>query len=307
MKETIKYYYNIEVEDLEELDGKYHFRSNQKDYFFVYYNRLPEELDDIITCSRNMKEKNIDCHDILLNRNGGVLTKVGEYDYILFSVKNLGEEYDILDIIEMNKKLVLNDISGKIYRNNWSKLWSEKVDYFEYQIRELGLKKTSVSDTFSYYLGLAENAISYVTMTNKTLQRTALDSVVLSHRRIFYPNIKLNYLNPLSFVFDLEVRDIAEYLKALFFSDHNEEVTIELESFLKTSHLSIYGYQMFYARLLYPSYYFDVYEGIMNKDVPEDELVKIVEKANDYEQFLKEAYYQISKYARIEKIDWLIN
>ena len=35
-------------------------------------------------------------------------------------------------------------------------------------------------------------------------------------------------MNPLSFIFDLEVRDIAEYLKSLFFSDDEfEDVAFE--------------------------------------------------------------------------------
>ena len=64
---------------------------------------------------------------------------------------------------------------------------------------------------------------------------------------------------------------------------------------------------MFFARLLYPSYYFDVYEEVMNKDRNEEDLVDIIKKCNSYEDFLKEAYLEISKYASIEKIDWLIN
>lgn len=307
MKETIKYYYNIDVTNIEELDGKYHFVFNKRDFFFVYYNRLPEEIEDLILCSKKMKEKNIDCHDIILNRNNEVLTKVNDYNYILLSVTNLTEEFNIIDISLMNKKLILNEESGKIYRNNWSKLWSDKVDYFEYQIRELGINKLNVGESFSYYIGLAENAIAYVNSTNKNLVKTENDHIVLSHRRIFYPNIKLNYLNPLSFVFDLEVRDIAEYLKSLFFSDDNSEIMLELTSYLKTTRLSIYGYQMLFARLLYPSYYFDVYEEIMNKEKEEDNLIKIVSKVNDYEKFLKKAYLEISRYAPIEKIDWLIN
>lgn len=307
MKETIKYYYNIDASNIEEMDGKYHFVFNNKDYFFVYYNRLPDELNDIVDCSRNLKEKNIDCHDILLNRNNSVLTSIDGYDYILLSVNNLKEEFNIIDIVEMNRKLIVHDATGKIYRNNWGTLWSEKIDYFEYQIRELGLNKVNVGDTFSYYVGLAENAISYVNETNRLYSRTLRDHVVLSHRRIFYPNIKLNYLNPLSFVFDLEVRDIAEYLKAMFFYSEDEDVMLELYTYLKTSKLSIYGYQMLYARLLYPSYYFDVYENIMNKNEDEEKLVQIVAKADDYEQFLKEAYLEISKYAPIAKVEWLID
>lgn len=307
MKETIKYYYNIEVEDIEELNGKYHFKLANQDYFFVFYNRLPEELDDIIFCSRSMKERNIDCHDILINKDNSVLTKVGEYSYILLRVNNLGEEFNIIDIAQMNKKLILNDNSSKLYRNNWGKLWSDKIDYFEYQIRELGLEKENIRKTFSYYIGLAENAISYVNFANKHFIRGTMDHVVVAHRRIFYPNYKLNFLNPLAFVFDLEVRDIAEYLKSAFFNSDFDNTMIELTSYLKTTHLSTYGYHMFYARLLYPSYYFDVYEEIMNNDKLEEELENIVSKAPAYELFLKKAYLEISKYAPLEKIEWLIN
>lgn len=307
MKETIKYYYNIEVDEIEEQDGKYHFLFNQKDYFFVVYNRNIEELDDVISCSKTMKERNIDCHDIVLNSQGEVLTKIEDYYYILLSVQNSLEQYDIVDICEINKKISLNTTSSNIYRNNWGHLWSEKIDYFEYQIRELGLNKLIVGDSFSYYIGLAENAISYVNNTNKNLQRTIMDRIVISHRRIYYPNIKLNYLNPLSFVFDLEVRDIAGYLKSMFFKQDLDQVMIELETYLKTTKLSLYGYQMFFARLLYPSYYFDIYEKIMNKDETEEALIPIISKVEEYEKFLKKAYFAISKYAPIEKISWLID
>src|SRR5699024_9169729 len=146
----------------------------------------------------------------------------------------------------------LNNYNSKLYRNNWENLWMQKVDYFEYQIRELGLDKQVIKNSFSYYIGLAENAISYV--HNVKLKYPSQGTIVLSHRRIFYPNYKLNYLNPLSFIFDLEVRDIAEYLKAMFFSEDDEsEVLEELKSFLKIKRLTIYEYNMLYARLLYPS------------------------------------------------------
>ena len=50
MKETIKYYYNIDVDNLEENNGKYHFRWQNRDFFFVFYNRKLEELEDILLC-----------------------------------------------------------------------------------------------------------------------------------------------------------------------------------------------------------------------------------------------------------------
>ena len=307
MKQTINYYYNLNIDELDEHNGKYHFTYNRCDYFFIYYNRSLDELNDIINCSIDLQQKGINCHKIIYNIEKKPLTKVGNYYYILLAMQNKNEEYDILDIIDMQKKLVLNNNYSKLYRNNWPKLWSGKVDYFEYQIKELGLEKKSVSKSFSYYIGLAENAISYAKSTIDNYPQTINDRVTLSHRRIYYPNLKLNFLNPLSFIFDLEVRDIAEYLKAIFFTNSDIIPIEELETYLKTTKLPIYSYQMLYARLLYPSYYFDIYEQIMDNKLNEDSLLRVIKKVNQYEQFLKKAYLEISKYANIDKIEWIIN
>ena len=306
MKETLEYYYGLDIENIEELDGKYHIKIENQDYFFVFYNRGIEELEDIINVSNEMVKKGINVHKILINRNNSFLTKVGEYNYILFAVSNLNEEYDIFDMVKISEKLVLNNNKSNLYRNNWGTLWSEKIDYFEYQVRELSIEKDVVKNSFSYYVGMAENAISYVNNTNMKYGGDAY-RIVLSHRRVFYPNYKLNYLNPLSFVFDLEVRDIAEYLKAMFFKKDISFCLDELSSYLKIRHLSLYEYQMLYARLLYPTYYFDVYESVMNKNGDEEELVNIIKKCDSYEEFLKNAYLEISKYAKIDKIEWIIN
>ena len=299
MKETLEYYYNLDIDNLEELDGKYHFKIENQDFFFVFYNRGLEELEDIIGVCNEMFLKGINVHEVIRNRDNSFLTKVNEYNYILFKVNNLSEEYDIFDMVNISNKLVLNNNKSSLYRNNWGSLWSDKIDFFEYQVRELGVEKNVVKSSFSYYVGLSENAISYV--NNAILKYGGVSSgrIVLSHRRVFYPNYKLNYMNPLSFVFDLEVRDVAEYLKAMFFKKDIEYCLDELKSYLSIRKLNIYEYHMFYARLLYPSYYFDVYDSVMNKNVNEEELVKIVKRSNDYEKFLKKTYLEISKYVRL--------
>ena len=306
MKETLEYYYNLDIDNLEELDGKYHFKIENQDFFFVFFIRGLEELEDIIGVCNEMFLKGINVHEVIRNRDNSFLTKVNEYNYILFKVNNLSEEYDIFDMVNISNKLVLNNNKSSLYRNNWGSLWSDKIDFFEYQVRELGVEKNVVKSSFSYYVGLSENAISYV--NNAILKYGGVSSgrIVLSHRRVFYPNYKLNYMNPLSFVFDLEVRDVAEYLKSMFFKKDIEYCLDELKSYLSIRKLNIYEYHMFYARLLYPSYYFDVYDSVMNKNVNEEELVKIVKRSNDYEKFLKKTYLEISKYVRLDKIDWII-
>lgn len=64
---------------------------------------------------------------------------------------------------------------------------------------------------------------------------------------------------------------------------------------------------MLYARLLYPSYYFDIYENVMNHTEEEEKLIPIIDLASEYEVFLKEAYIEINKYAPIEGINWILN
>ena len=131
--------------------------------------------------------------------------------------------------------------------------------------------------------------------------------IVLSHRRVGYPNYKLNFLNPLSFIFDLEVRDVAEYLKAMLFTCEIEEVLEELNTYLKIKKLNIYEAQMLLARLIYPSYYFDTYEKVMDKDEDSEKLVAIIKKVDEIEYFLKKTYELLSSYVNIDKIEWFIN
>ncbi len=306
MKETIEYYYNLEIDELEENDGKYHFKIDNIDFFFVYYNRGIEELDDVIGVTLELKKKGIDVHNIVINKDNKYLTNVNNYNYILLWVNNLSETYDIFSIVELSNKLELKPERSKLYRNNWGDLWSRKVDYFENQVRELALTKNIIKNSFSYYIGLAEIAISYVNNTNIKYGKIMNGKLTLSHRRIYYPNYKLNYLNPLSFIFDLEIRDIAEYLKSMFFKEDYEEVLAELRSYLKLKPLNVYEYQMLWARLIYPTYYFDLYEAIMNKDESEEKLIEVIKKTEDMETFLKDTYLEISKYVRIDKIDFLI-
>lgn len=305
MKEIINYYYNLDCLEIEESKNYSTFNSFGNTFYFVFFNRTKEELDDLVQIVQELIQRGVKTHIIVQNKFGKYLTKVGEHNYVMLKLNgNKDEEISIIDINEKNGLLRLNQTNSKLYRNNWAELWSSKVDYFENQIRELGKDKDIVLNSFSYYIGLSENAISYVNKINKVIGLDKTDNITLSHRRIFYPNISLNYYNPLSYIFDIEVRDIAEYLKSCFFGGNN--ALDDLDIILKTKKFSNYSYHMLYARLLYPTYYFDVYEGIINNNLEEEKLIPIISKVNEYEEFLKKAYQLISKYTSLERIDWLL-
>ena len=195
MKEIINYYYNLDCLEIEENKNYASFNYYGDNFYFVFFNRTKEELDDLINISQELIQKGIKVHTFVLNRFNSYVTKVGDNNYVLLKINcNKDEVVNFWDLTHNLKLFKLNTTNSKLYRNNWGELWSKKIDYFEYQIKELGKDKQIVLNSFSYYVGLAENAISYVNKINKVLGESEIDNIVLSHRRIFFPNTYLNFL-----------------------------------------------------------------------------------------------------------------
>lgn len=309
MKDLIKYIYNIEIEEEKIYNSgeNFEFKINNSLFLLCLAVRNEKELSEIYQIISELKSRKIPVHTLVLNRENKLISKIYDQNYILLKIENNEQkEINILDIMNFQESLLISKNKKHLYRNNWGELWSKKIDFFEYQIHELGKNKKIILNSFSYYIGLAENAIEYVNNTNKKFQITTEESISLSHKRIEFPNLAKNYFNPLQFIFDLQVRDIAEYIKSAFFKSQ-DDAWIELKAFINRKKRSAYEYQMFFARILYPSYYFDVYENVMNNKEKEESLLKYIEKVNDYEIFLKNVYREIRKIHLIDEIKWLNN
>lgn len=177
----------------------------------------------------------------------------------------------IEDIIKYSNKL-------PIYKKvNWKKLWEEKLDYYEYQISELGLKYKKLRESFSYYSGLCENAICLLNYANFDV------SMYSTYKR--------------GRVIDNITRDVAEYIKYEFFYNDNI-VSIQKLNLTNTEYI------LLMSRLLYPSYYFDMYDGIIQGKIDEGEIDKIIKKNSAFELFLKSVYRYIRQRSSIPLIDW---
>ncbi|MCI8574979.1 MAG: hypothetical protein HFI09_00740 [Bacilli bacterium] len=306
MNEMITFLYNLQPSKLINTEDFYEFEEKQYNFLLYPVKRSKEELIDIYQICEELKNKGLPVHTFILNRENKIISQIFDQNYILLKMETKKEEeMNVIDIIEFQNRLVVSKAKTNLYRNNWSDLWSKKVDYFEYQVRELGKNKKVILNSFSYYIGLAENAIAYANNTNNKFNFNPTGQICLNHRRLDFPNLTKNYYNPLLFIFDLQVRDVAEYLKSAFFKSQTD-AWIEFKAFLNIQKRSVYEYQMFYARMLYPSYYFDIYERIMNNEESEEKLISFIEKSSDYEKFLKKMYVEINKIVNIEKIEWLV-
>ena len=307
MEQFLKYFYDIYIDNLYKKDNKYYFYKDNSLFCIVKNYRLPEELKDILEICYEMQSR-FPVSQIVFNKFGQISSDYDNNNYILLKINtSMSSDITINDIIKINNSLFLNKDKKELYRNNWAKLWESKVDYFEYQIKELGRNKKIILNSFSYYIGLAENAISIANICELYNKDKMNEKVVLSHRRIKYPCMEYEFYNPLEYIFDIQVRDVSEYLKSMFFYTDRNRTIRELKNYLLSTRLSNYEANMLYARLLYPTYYFDIYEKVIEDLKEESELLDIINKVDEYELFLKEAYFELSKMYKIEQINWIIN
>lgn len=293
MEDIIKYYYNLEGMLTKINDEKYLLYSNDTYYYFIKCLRNEEELNDILKICLELKNKSIRVDEIILNVEKKLITN----NFVLLKINFfLDETTSLEDILKLNSMLVVS----KPFINNWSTLWEKKIDYLEYQIGELGQTKKRLITSFSYYIGLAECALLVLKNTERKYPKDS--KLVLSRIRINYPNYDKDYFNPLNFIIDNRMRDIASYLKSKFFK--KEDIWEDIEEIFKRQY-SVYEYNIFYARMLFPSYYFDLFEDIILENRDEKEIFSVTNLLDNYEKFLSDLYYYLSKFAPIENVSWI--
>ena len=298
MKNILEYYYNIFPEKVYEKNNIYYFYINDIKYYFVEFNRSINELNDLVELTNKLYFKGIKVHTFISNKEGKFYVEHEKINYVLLRVNSIeNEEIDIYNILEFNDEEIVTE--NKI--TSWVKRWESTVDSFEREVTELNNDYPLLISYFNYYIGLAENAISYI--NNISFEDKKLH---LSHKRIKLPLTYGMLYNPLNFIFDHKSRDISEYIKELFFnSSFNEEDIFKIIN-EELNDYSLDDIKLLYGRLLFPTYYFDLFEGVLNHEREEKELNKIVNLSKHYELFLKELYYTLKNKYNIEPIEWIV-
>lgn len=298
MKNKIEYYYQIININIHEKDNIYYFTYNNKNYMFFICNRDVKELEQIYLLQNTSSKY----HKIILNRNRNVVTIINNKTYILVEVIDYNQS--ILTINDITNKNKISNVRqfNLLLRNDWYSLWTKKIDYIIYQRKHLNKKYLVLDEFLDYFLGLAENAISYVNDTNIKEKKDERDELVISHRRII-SNYKSTYYNIADIIIDHPARDITEYLKYVFY---NEQIDYNnISKLINSVDLSNYGFRMLFGRMVFPSYFFDMYEHIVNDKLSESQIKTLILKINQYEKYLKFIFNEINKKTKIPMIEWL--
>lgn len=300
MRNALKYYYNLIPTSIHQVNKKYKCYINNKEYILVQYEEPLENIDEIYNLNVFLKQINIPCYEIILNIESSAITYINNLPYILLKVHVTKKVVNFNDIIMFANVLIDYNNYKKIVCYNWQDMWSKKIDYLEYQIGQFGKKFPLIMDSFNYFIGWAENSISFLNEANGYI-----DNLVISHKRVIVTAGDTSELyNPLNFILDSKVRDISEYIKNKFFYD-----TYNIYNFIndmKMLKLNRNQYILLYSRLMFPSYYFDIYEKIVSGKACEEELNKILLKMDAYIFFLKNIWIELNNYYDIPEIEWII-
>ena len=291
MKNVLYNYYDILVDELNKSDNNYFFYFNNE--LFLFYLVL-NDVNLVENIYKYIVENNIESFNIILNKEGNLFSDVDKKKYVLLSVKGILKyevKFDEFKYYPVNSSGI-----------NWGTLWSERLDYYEVQIRELGIKYQTVLNSFGMFSGLAENAILYFNMTMEKFGDLK-SNVGIVHNRVKYPCYLIDYYNPVNFVIDYSVRDIGEYIKSYIISDDfdfNNVITL-----INRMYLNDLMFNLLYARLLYPTFYFDVFDKIILEDGKDSDIVFTLDKIDIYLDTLKRLYDRFNNEYQMFRIEWL--
>lgn len=298
MLDYINYFYNLYPPLLNKENDNYVFFVGNEKYYLTPYRRELSEIKDLVELNKRMISSNSLVHEIIINKFNEPISVISNENYVLLRVYvNDIKKIDINDIIYMLNESV--DLSGlkSLLRTNWVSLWSNKVDYIEYQMGHLIKKYPFLNNTIDYYLGLCENAITYI--KNLKMFSEYKIPIGISHKRITKDATLFDLYNPLNLIIDYKVRNIAEYLKDAFFKD--EDVNYILNIVFKNFWFDKLNLSLLVARLLYPSYYFDLFEEIIDKELDENIVFSLTKKSSKYEEFID----LIIKNCNLQNLQWL--
>ena len=242
MKNFILYYYNLEITDYISQDTYYYIETKTDIYYFCKVRKSEEELDKIYEELYNTKY-----HLLIKSKYNRYLVEYNSESYCLLKVQCLLN--DMISFLEIkNNRFLINERSTV----NWGVIWQEKIDYLEEQANSFRVGKNSLIHSFIYFVGLGENAISYLNYNDFKSYNLSV-----CHYRVYYPNKPVNYYNSLNTLIDYDVRDYAEYIKEVFYCNKNFDCLNLVREILNDKRYTRDDLGLFYARMLYPSYYFD--------------------------------------------------
>ncbi len=292
------YGYNVKLLD----DNTFVF----KDYTFLLSKTTEDEnslnkLNELINSLYNVFDGNV-VYIVKNKYNKYISSSEGNNNICMLTYKD-EKNIDINYFIKMHMAF-LNTFNYYVNLDDIIILWDQRLEYIQNQcLVALNFDNDAHMILYEYSqfaIGLAINALQYLSDMkidfNKKYYLTTL-----THRRIKKMD-KFELFNPFNLIVDHSSRDLAELYK-------NNLIDFDtLFSICQSYSYNVDEYEYLIARLLFPTFIFDIIEDIATDNTMYDyqkEIYYAISKQNEQFDKLKYFYKRISQLMLIRPIDWL--
>ena len=162
MNNIIEYYYNIKIDNIKQKENNYILKSKNNIFVLKEIYSI-NNINSIYTISNNQI-----INTIIPNKEHNLFTNINNKLYSLLLIKRVS----ILSIANISNLSNTNiNIITELERNNWELLWSERIDFLEEFISQNINKYPLIRESSDYFIGLSENAISYIVNTKREVPK----------------------------------------------------------------------------------------------------------------------------------------
>lgn len=263
MKDILKRYYYLEVDELTEYNEGVIFYLNGDYYYFVKSIFDEKYLNNLyIFCKSN----NVKCHELVFNKDNHLIS----------------EEFVLMKIVTFIENITINDVNYfatidcNTYKDKYlrlDKVWEMKIDYLEVQLNEFSDNKL-INNSFDYFVGIVENLILFF----KKNVRDENFRLCLSHSGLNDLS-SVDFYNPLKFSIDYWMKDLASYIRLSKDYEFLGRVLDKINNFSDKVYL--------FVRLIFPIEYFDEVTKVLVDKKDDKKLVDYVNDVNEYENYIE--------------------
>lgn len=308
-REFLYFHYGVKPERMFTFSGYPAFSDHLVLYLMIeVYEKDRDELFERHLLSQFLRNQNVRFVPAFVPaRDGNYVVRDGERYFVLLRLEQwnrnqhpvIGAElaafhyrgfYFQESLVELNRV-------GK-----WQEYWEGRFDSLEKLYQQV-LKSGPATEfdewflqTFSYFSGLAENAIGYVHDTLLDAPPGPFDRGTICHER-FTPAHwvgRIPWKNPFEWVYDHPVRDLAEYVRVLLLRGEKGLARARkfIEDYQSILPLSGLAWRLMFSRLLFPVHYFTVVEEYYYEPEKKGKrkllqsLQRYAETSEAYERFL---------------------
>lgn len=292
------YGYNANVENNEfEYEG----------YKFLLLS-VEDDEKDIIKLNNLVNSLNIhfnsDVVFIVKNKYDKYISTSKDNNNICLLTYKIDNQININDFVKMHLSY-FNSFSYKINIQQIIDLWDQRIEYIENQcLTNFNFDNEAHLTLYEYTLysiGLAINSLQYLADMNLDFKRKY--SSTLTHRRIKKMD-KYELFNPFNLIVDHSSRDLAELYK-------NDIISLDtLLNICAFYSYSVDEYEYLLARLLFPTFIFDIVEDMENDKSSYDytsDIYYAIAKSNSQLDKLKSLYNALISKMNIRPINWISN